>query len=268
MVGCANGEDIAMFEGAVDHDAAADMGKPFVPSSTYGSGGASSAGGGGAQGTGGLSGKGGASGSGGNAGTGTGGGTGGATGSGGSSFHAEAGVADAPLETTTKGETGPPPTGITLLYKCTDTNPTDSQIGPSYKLVDTGGPTVNLSDFRIRYYLTNEAKTALLSDFLYAEVNGGPGYRDIRSDATVKVMPMTPASTGADTYVDISFNAAAGTLVNGQTCTVNFTVHTEGFATNLNEADDYSHDLARSDFGPNDKVTLYYQDKLVAGTEP
>jgi hypothetical protein len=68
--------------------------------------------------------------------------------------------------------------------------------------------------------------------------------------------------------VDVTFDAAAGALVSGQACTVNFVVHTPGFATPVNESDDYSHDLSKTDFGPNDKITLYYKDKLAQGVEP
>jgi cellulose 1,4-beta-cellobiosidase len=176
-------------------------------------------------------------------------------------------VADAPAESTSPADVAVP-RDVALLYKCTDTNPSDAQIGPSYRLVDMGMPVVNLADFRIRYYFTNESKTPLVSDYLYAEVNGGPGYRDIRADATVTYAAMTPPRPGADAYVDVTFNAAAGTLVNGQVCTVNFVVHTPGFATPLNESDDYSRDLSKTDFGPNDKITLYYKDRLAQGVEP
>jgi len=157
---------------------------------------------------------------------------------------------------------------ITFLYKCMDTNPADAQIGPSYRLVEMANSTVSLADFRIRYYLTNESKVALLSDYLYAEVNGGPGYRDIRSNASVTFASLTPPRPGADAYVDVTFNAGAGTLTSGQVCTVNFVVHTPGFATNLNESDDYSHDLSKTDFGPNTKITVYYKDQLALGVEP
>jgi cellulose binding protein with CBM3 domain len=168
----------------------------------------------------------------------------------------------------TAAEAGPLPRDIVLLYKCTDTIPADAQIGPSYRLVDMGTSTVNLADVKIRYYFTNEAKVPLLSDFLYAEVNGGPGYRDISSSSAVAVAPFTPPRPGADSYVDITFSVAAGTLTSGQTFTLNFTVHTPGYATNLNESDDHSHDLSKTDFGPNDKVTLYYKDQLALGVEP
>ena len=40
------------------------------------------------------------------------------------------------------------------------------------------------------------------------------------------------------------------------------------FATPVSESDDYSHDLSKTDFAPNDKITLYYKDKLAQGVEP
>jgi hypothetical protein len=167
-----------------------------------------------------------------------------------------------------RAEAGAPLNGITLLYKCTDTNPSDSQIGPSYRIVNAGALTVSLADFKIRYFLSDEGKAKLLPDFLYAEVNGGAGYRDIRNDASVTVSAAMPSAAGADTIVELGFNAASGTLTSGQTMTVNFVVHTEGYASNLDESNDYSYDATKTDFGANPKVTLYYKGQLVAGTEP
>jgi hypothetical protein len=181
---------------------------------------------------------------------------------------ADAGSKDAAREATPAAETGPPPAGISLLYKCTDTNPNDSQLAPSYKIVNAGGPTVSLADFKIRYFLSDEGKAKLMSDFLYAEVNGGAGYRDIRNEAHVQITPAALSVAGADTVVEVDFTAAAGTLTDGQTSLINFVVHTEGYALSLSESDDYSHDLGRTDFGPNGKVTLYLKGQLIAGTEP
>jgi hypothetical protein len=181
---------------------------------------------------------------------------------------AEAGSKDAAHEATAATEAGLPPAGISLLYKCTDTNPNDSQLAPSYKIVNAGGPTVSLGDFKIRYFLSDEGKAKLMSDFMYAEVNGGAGYRDIRNEAHVQITPAAFTVAGADTVVEVDFTAAAGTLTDGQTSTINFVVHTEGYALSLSESDDYSHDLARTDFGPNGKVTLYLKGQLIAGAEP
>jgi len=202
-----------------------------------------------------------------------GGGSGGATsagagGAGGISSSLDAGALDATRDAPIRTEAGPLPAGVALLYKATDTNPSDSQLAPSYELTNMGSSTLSLSDFKVRYYLTNEAKIMLLSDYLYAEVNGGAGYRDIRANASLVIAPLSPPKGGADTLVDLVFSTAAGTLAPGQTSRIDFTVHTPGFATNLNESDDYSHDITKTDFGANDKVTLFYQDNLVAGVEP
>jgi hypothetical protein len=184
------------------------------------------------------------------------------------SSQVDAGSNETPRDAAPRAEAGLAPTGISLLYKCTDSNPNDSQIAPSYKIVNVGGPTENLSDFKIRYFLSDEGKAKLLSDFMYAEVNGGAGYRDIRNEAQVRIMPAAVVAAGADTVVEVGFTAAAGTLTDGQTSTINFVVHTEGYALNLSESDDYSHDLARTDFGTNAKVTLYFKEQLIAGAEP
>jgi hypothetical protein len=175
---------------------------------------------------------------------------------------------DASSDVTTRAEAGAPLNGVSLLYKCTDSNPSDSQIGPSYRIVNTGAATVTLVDFKIRYFLSDEGKAKLLSDFVYAEVNGGAGYRDIRNDAPVTISAATTAAAGADTIVEIGFAAGAGTLTTGQTMTVNFVVHTEGYASNLDESNDFSHDATKTDFGNNAKVALYHKGQLVAGTEP
>jgi cellulose 1,4-beta-cellobiosidase len=267
IANCAEAEELAPLRGATSGGSAGAGVTPgtggasttgvHASSSQGGKGGTSSVGSGGEDGSGGAP-----------------SGTGGAA-TGGSVFDAatsdapvlDRAVADAPPESTAPADVAVL-RDVTLLYKCTDANSSDAQIGPSYRLVDMATATLDLADFRIRYYLTNESKMPLLSDYLYAEVNGGPGYRDIRSSATVTYAPMTPPRPGADAYVDVTFDAAAGTLVSGQACTVNFVAHTPGFATPLNESDDRSHDLSKSDFGPNDKITLYYKGGLTQGVEP
>ena len=181
---------------------------------------------------------------------------------------ADSTVIDAALDITSHVEAGPAPTGISLLYKCADTNPNDAQIALSYKMVNACGPPLNLSDLKVRYFISDEGNARLLPDFIYAEVNGGAGYRDIRNLATVLITAAVPALAGADKVVELSFGAGAGTLTNGQTSTINFVVHTEGYALNLNEANDYSRDISKTDFGTNDRVTLYLKDQLVLGVEP
>jgi len=181
---------------------------------------------------------------------------------------ADSNVIEASLDITPRVEAGLAPTGISLLYKCSDTNPNYSQMAPSYKIVNAGGPSLNLSDLKVRYFMSDEGNAKLLPDFIYAEVNGGAGYRDIRNLATVQITAAVPAVAGADKVVELSFGAGAGTLTDGQTSTINFVVHTEGYSLNLNEANDYSHDISKTDFGVNGKVTLYLKDQLIAGIEP
>ncbi|MDC0740719.1 hypothetical protein [Polyangium mundeleinium] len=79
---------------------------------------------------------------------------------------------------------------------------------------------------------------------------------------------VSPARTGADTYAEVGFTAAAGSVpAGGQSGEIQLRFNKDNWS-NYNEANDYSCDPTKTSFANYAKVTLYRNGALVWGTEP
>jgi hypothetical protein len=227
---------------------------------TSGSGTTTTGGGGvgGATGRGGSSGTGGigVGGAGGTGGTGTGGtGTGG-TGTGGSMQDASVpGDAPIPIDagtcTTCK---------LRVQYRASDTNAGDSQIRPHFNIVNVGTTSVPLRELTIRYFYTADGDRPQVYWCDYAMIGC--------SNVTGKFVKLSTPEMGADSYLEVGFGPAAGTLAgSGQTGEIQNRFNKDNYS-NYNEADDYSFDPAKTAFADWMRVTLYHNGGLVWGTDP
>jgi hypothetical protein len=165
----------------------------------------------------------------GSAGASGGGGTGGAPGTGGVPDAGSAGP-----------DTGSP--GIcdyaapfSLLYR--DYPQVDGFIDFGLKLLNGSAGTVALSEFKIRYFLTNEISAPMVP-VLYGDVCC-PDV-DILTHVSATVVPMSQVAPKADTYIEIGFDASTGNLAPGQTVEVE--VHFQNaINTPSNKTNDYSY---------------------------
>ncbi|HEY7371408.1 MAG TPA: cellulose binding domain-containing protein, partial [Polyangia bacterium] len=207
---------------------------------TGGRGGAGGTGGsvggrGGAGGTGGSAGSGGTGGMAGSAGTGGAGGMGGASGTGGSS-------------------------GLKVQYRTADINPADNQAKPVLSVVNASGAAVPLSELKLRYWYTNEGGIAQTSYCDWAQVNC--------ANVTRAFVPVSPTRPNADTYLEVGFTAAAGSVNAGAaTGEIQLRMNKNDWS-NYNESNDHSYDVTKTALADWSKVTLYRNGVLVWGTEP
>lgn len=85
---------------------------------------------------------------------------------------------------------------------------------------------------------------------------------------TVKLSfgPVTPAQTGADTYLEVGFTGSAtiGTDTGEIQTRVNWKNYTQGY----DETNDYSYDGTKTSFVDWPKATLYQRGVLIWGREP
>jgi cellulose 1,4-beta-cellobiosidase len=143
--------------------------------------------------------------------------TGGASGSGGSTGGAGAGgSAGAGGARTTDAGQDAGPVGIcnyanpiTLLYRWWPNEAGASRLDFSFKLVNGSAQTISLDSITARYYLTNEI-AAPSATVVYGDVCCPD--KIITSHVTAKIVAMNPPALGADTYVELAFDATAGTL--------------------------------------------------------
>src|SRR5262245_24920191 len=148
---------------------------------------------------------------------------------------------------------------LRLQYRAADTNATDNQIKPHFNIVNSGTTTVPLSELTIRYWYTNDANKPQVYDCDFAT----KGCSNISASFVT-----IPAVTGANTYLQLSFSAGAGSLAAGQQSgEIQARLHSQDFSA-YNEANDYSFDPTKTVFADWTKVTLYRNGTLVWGTEP
>lgn len=140
---------------------------------------------------------------------------------------------------------------LALQYRTGDTNATDSQIKPNFNIKNIGNTPVSLSDLTIRYYFTKEGTADMDSAIDWAQV----GSENIQRTFT-------------DSYVELSFTAAAGSIqAGGQSGDIQLRMYKTDWS-NFDETNDYSYDPTKTSYQDWEKVTLYKDGILVWGIEP
>lgn len=143
-----------------------------------------------------------------------------------------------------------------------DNESPDAQLYAHYQIINTGTAAVPMSALTLRYWFTNENPTdPLVFECDYAQVNC--------ANLTSKFVTLARPTSQADTYVEIGFTAAAGSVAaGGQSGEIQTRVHKRDFfeMTTLN---DYSF-ISDTSFVYKDSatVTLYLNGVLVWGVEP
>jgi hypothetical protein len=130
---------------------------------------------------------------------------------------------------------------------------------PFFKILNTGSAAVPMSELKIRYYFTKDNTRPLLWNCVWAQV----GCQNV----TGTFMTMGTPKPTADTYLEVGFTAAAGSIVAGGN---------SGEAQNYIKHDDWSAFSQTNDFSFNpsnpyidwDKVALFRNGTLVWGTQP
>ena len=155
----------------------------------------------------------------------------------------------------------PPPLGsLSLLYKCGNINAVDSQIKPQFSIVNNGSTSVPLSELKIRYYYTIDGVKAQTAWCDWAQIGC--------ANVTSSFAALRPARPSADTYLEVSFGASAGSLAPGaQTGDVQIRFAKNDW-TNYTQSNDYSFSPAKTSFTSWSNATLYRQGALVWGAVP
>ncbi|WP_127532587.1 cellulase family glycosylhydrolase [Paenibacillus kobensis] len=163
---------------------------------------------------------------------------------------------------TPAGTTTPPdPTGaLAVQYKVNNANATDNMIYATFNIKNTGTTAVSLSGLKLRYYLTKDSANGMSFWTDYAQIG--------TSNVSGAFSAISPAKTNADTYLELSFSSAAGSIpAGGQSGDIQIRIAKSDWS-NLNENNDYSYDGTKSAYASWNKVTLYQSGTLVWGIEP
>ncbi|OJH39931.1 endo-1,4-beta-xylanase [Cystobacter ferrugineus] len=154
----------------------------------------------------------------------------------------------------------PPTSNLVLEYRAADTQPGDNALRPHFKIKNNGGEPVKLSELTIRYWFTVEGEKPLAFYCDYARIGS--------ANIIGKHVKMSTGKTGADHYLEITFDSAAGGIPAGGDSGVIETRSHKADWSNFNESNDYSFDPTKTSFTPWEGVTLYRNGQLIWGLEP
>jgi Cellulose binding domain len=152
--------------------------------------------------------------------------------------------------------------GLKVQDRSHDNDNPDNTLYALYQIANTGTASVPLSSLTMRYWFTNETPAdPLVFECDYAQVD--------RANITARFVALPAPVTKANTYVEIGFKAAAGSLAPGQgSGEVQTRVHHVNWS-NFTTTDSYSF-IADPSFVYKDTqtVTLYLNGVLIWGVEP
>ncbi len=136
-------------------------------------------------------------------------------------------------------------------------NSGSSTINPTINILNTGTADVNLSDIRVRYYFTGgtdlNARNVTLNNVPFNSRN-----------VEAHIVNMQQPQAGADSYVELLFNAEAGVIpAGGESGDMSFTIQRTMGTTSSDYS--YSSNTAMAD---NAKIVVYYQGGPVWGNDP
>jgi hypothetical protein len=197
-----------------------------------GEGGGAGASGGGTSGSGGAAGNGGASGSAGAGGAGGNkdAGAAGMGGTGGTAVVSDAGptcdYSKAPV--------------YALIANQNGSNPTDNVIQFDLKLVNTTSNGVALSSFKVRYYFTDENAGPSAATNYFSKMDGASYIPVDPAKIYITRYDLAPAKTGANAYLEITFDAVLGSLPANDYVWVRAQFHHNDYRV-FNESDDFSY---------------------------
>jgi hypothetical protein len=152
--------------------------------------------------------------------------------------------------------------GLRVQDRSHDNDNPDNTLYALYQILNSDTSAVPLTSVTMRYWFTNEnAADPLVFACDWAQVNC--------ANITSKFVTLSPARTKANTYVEIGFTAAAGSVAAGQgTGEIQTRVHHVNWS-NFTTTDSYSF-ISDESFVYKDTqtVTLYVNGALVWGTAP
>jgi Cellulose binding domain len=156
---------------------------------------------------------------------------------------------------------------LVLTYKVGQVGASTS-IAFDVKVQNTGTGAQDLTQMTIRYYFTAEGgSSGLAGQVNSASISSaGPPYYAALTMVNQTFTALSPATATADTYDEISFGT--GSLGAGDTLEVDVQLHSPGYATTFNQANDYSYDGTAAAFAPSSTLTIYVAGALAAGTAP
>lgn len=139
---------------------------------------------------------------------------------------------------------------------------------PYFYIVNASSMPIDLKDMKFRYYYTVDGLDAAdrqIFKCLYAAKN--EGVNPVAVNVNSQFVKMDTPTDTADHYIEIGFDESAGTMEAGAAIRLDASISKESLGM-MNQYNDYSFNPVDGGYVLWDKVTVYMNDELVAGTEP
>jgi hypothetical protein len=164
-----------------------------------------------------------------------------------------------PQPTNTPTSASIPAGDLKVRYMVGDGSATNNLMNPRL-VVANAGSDLPLSELTIRYWYTRDDPQAQTFTCDYARVDC--------ANVSGQYVQLDQPRNGADGYVEIRFNAGAGTVTSGgDSGEIHFRM-TNAIQSNYDEMNDHSYSSGTTSFKDWSNVTLYRNGTLIWGTEP
>ena len=151
------------------------------------------------------------------------------------------------------------PRGLVLEYANRNPGATSPLIQPMFQIVNESGASVDLSSLSIRYWYTLDGTQTQQFSCDFARVGC--------ANVTGAFASVSSPTSTADTYLQLSFSAGAGSLAAGASSSLQVRFHKSDWSS-YNQANDFSWNARSLTQRPYNNVGLYQDGQLVWGTEP
>ncbi len=135
----------------------------------------------------------------------------------------------------------------------------NNTISTTLQLKNEGNQAVAYNDIKVRYWFTREGIAALNYWVDYAKIGN--------SKVSAQFVTLPATADSADTYIEFGFSPTSGYLYPlAGTGDINYRIAKNDWS-NFNQLNDFSYRLPAA-LAENARVTVYYQNNLIWGTEP
>jgi hypothetical protein len=162
-----------------------------------------------------------------------------------------------------------PTEGLIVKYMVEATAAASTVIGSQLWIENTGLDTVALNELSLRYYFTNEVSAALIKEVNWGHMDrvSGGDYADLAGTVAIDVTPMSNATSSADSYVALGFNAAGLTLRPGYRIKLSWRVQNYQ-SQNFNQSNDFSYNASLTSANDWHRVVLLRAASVIWGEVP
>jgi hypothetical protein len=161
----------------------------------------------------------------------------------------------------------PPATGLSVSYQVQDSSPMSAYIGCEISVNDASSTPVQLSGLTVRYYYTDEVHMTPTMTLNWSHISTTGADQNVTVTSTFGTV--TPAVTGADSYVEFSFSGGLSTLSSGQAIVFSWQMQASNPAQDIyTQTNDYSFDATKTTLTPWNNIVLFQNGSVAWGVVP